>query len=177
MCASWFSKKESSPTPRDYVYANSAAKFRGVKNLLSLFPNHILIAWFPGTLSAFQQFATEQGIEAEISLAREVNSFHVTGKTVLFLEHYPLSDKETSLVQSWNADGIIVLSALDEPLFVHFAGERLSLLLHKMGLKEDESLQHVLITEAIHNAQQKLAKKITVEHSANSMEEWFRKNI
>ena len=162
---------------KDLVFKNTAAKFRAVTNLLSLYPDHIVIAWFPDTQSAYQQIAAEQNINTEIFLAREVNSFQVTDKTVIFLEHYPLSDKETSLVQFWNVDEIIVLNALDEPLFVHFAGERLSLLLHKMGLKEDESLQHSLITASIHSAQEKLAKKIVVEHAANSMEDWFRRNI
>lgn len=65
-----------------------------LKKLLEEYPGAIIIAWFPDTQSAFQQFAAEQGIDPEVFLAREVNSFHVAGKTVIFFEHYPLSDKE-----------------------------------------------------------------------------------
>lgn len=66
---------------------------------------------------------------------------------------------------------------MDEPLFLHLGGERMIQLMQQMGMKEDEPVEHSLITNAIHNAQEKLAKKVTVEHTAGSMEEWFSKNI
>jgi hypothetical protein len=177
MCASWFSKKGSLPPVRELVFMHNKAKWLAVKKLQEEYPGAIIIAWFPDTQSAFQQFASEQAFDCEISLAREVNSFQVAGKTVIFLEHYPLSDKETSLLQSWKPTSTFVLSALDEPLFTHFGGERIIQLMQQMGMKEDEPLEHTMITSAIQNAQQKLAKKVTVEHTAASMEEWFRKNI
>jgi hypothetical protein len=162
---------------KDLVFIHQAAKWQAVKKLLEQYPDSIIVTWFPDTLSDFQQFAAAQNITTDILPARQVNSFQVVNKTVIFLEHYPLPDKEAALIQLWKATKIIILSALDEPLFLHFGGERLTHLMQQMGMKEDEPLEHTLITQAIHNAQQKLAKKVITEHSAASMEDWFRKNV
>jgi hypothetical protein len=175
---SWFSKKESLPDLKDLIFINATAKFRAVKKLSDQHPDPLLLTWFPDTQFAFEQFCTEHGlIVPAVTVAREVNSFQAANKTIIFLEHYPLREKEMALVQSWKPAGIYVLSALDEPLFRHYGGDRITQLFQLMGMKEDEPLEHAMITNAIHKAQQKLAKKVTVEHAANSMEDWFRKNV
>src|SRR6185369_8477866 len=133
MCASWFSKKESSSPVKELVFMHNKAKWLAVKKLLAEHPGAIIITWFTDTQLAFQQFVAEQNINPDLFLAREANSFHVAGKTVIFLEHYPLSDKETSLVESWKPDTIFILSSLDEPLFMHFGGERIIQLMQQMG--------------------------------------------
>ena len=44
-------------------------------------------------------------------------------------------------------------------------------------MQENECIQHSLVTGALKNAQQKIAKKVTLERSARSQSQWFQKNI
>jgi preprotein translocase subunit SecA len=46
-----------------------------------------------------------------------------------------------------------------------------------MGLKENEAIEHPMVSRALKNAQQKLEKQVLNEHTASSQEEWFRRNI
>jgi preprotein translocase subunit SecA len=68
-------------------------------------------------------------------------------------------------------------SSLDEPLFKFFAGENISAMISTMGLSANEGVKHPLITAARKNAQENIQKKMTVEPSAASQEEWLRKAI
>jgi hypothetical protein len=95
----------------------------------------------------------------------------------VFLEHYPLHKKETELVITWEAKEIAVYNSLDEAIFLHFGGEKITELVTKMRMPENEEISHPFITKALRNAQEKLAKKGNLEVSANSQADWFEKNI
>lgn len=85
--------------------------------------------------------------------------------------------KEKELYASFALKEVHVYSSLDEPLFMHFGGEKIIGLLNKLGMKEDEPLENTLITKALHNAQEKIAAKVNLEQGALSQAEWFRKNL
>ncbi|MEO8713261.1 MAG: hypothetical protein ABI405_14110, partial [Parafilimonas sp.] len=70
-----------------------------------------------------------------------------------------------------------IYSSLDEPLFNYFGGEKIAVLLEKTGMKEDECIQHALVTTALKNAQEKIAKKILIEQTTQSAADWFSRNM
>ena len=98
-------------------------------------------------------------------------------KTPVFVEHYPLHSKELELIKNWTAEKIIVYSAMDEPLFKHFGSEKLVPLMKMMGMKEDEVIEHSMVTKSIIKGQEKIASQVNSEHSASSQGEWMKKNI
>ncbi|MFZ1452374.1 MAG: hypothetical protein WAT20_06700, partial [Ferruginibacter sp.] len=81
------------------------------------------------------------------------------------------------LITNWDADNIIVFSAMDEPLFKHFGSEKLIPLMKMMGMKEEEVIEHSMVSKSIIKGQEKIAEQVTLEQTANSQEEWMRKNI
>ena len=170
--------KKKSPI-KDIVWMNHAAKMKGVSQYVHNNKNVVLIAWFEDTFNEFHSFIHERHGMTKVPLfmARNVTSFAVHDKRVVFVEHYPLCEKENTLIQNWKAEEIVVMSALDDPLFLQFGGEKISALMEKMGLKETEPVEHTLISKSIANAQRKLGRKLRVEHAARSMKEWFHKNI
>ncbi|MBK8044067.1 MAG: hypothetical protein IPK21_16270 [Haliscomenobacter sp.] len=87
------------------------------------------------------------------------------GKTVIFLEHYPLLSRETTLTKGWKPAQALFLTALDEPLFSRFGGDRLVNLVQQLGLEETENLEHPMITKSIARAQRKLDEKLKEETS------------
>jgi len=169
-------KRDKGPAVRDLIWMSQAAKQNGCLKLLEQYPDAIIIAWFSATHDLYTQFLNEHGKGLEIRMARNISSIMVENKIVILLEHYPLLAKEKELIGSWNAQEIIAINALDEPLFQYFGGMRVADLMKAMNIAEDEFIEHILIHKSIEAAQHKLEKKVMMENSANSAEEWFKRN-
>ncbi len=173
-----FSKKQpSGPTVKDLTWISKKSKWNGALALLAKEPEAIFVSWFTGTANEFGEFARSQNIPLqEIRDARRVMASSVENKTVIFLEHYPIRSKEELLIENWQAKNIYVLNALDEPLMLKAGGANIAALMTKMGLSEDESLDHKLIGQSIKTLQEKLEKNTPFESSSSTAEEWFRRN-
>lgn len=175
---SLFSRNKDSFKITDIVYVSPTAKWKASLNAATTNPASIFIAWFPDTLQQLQAYFNQHStMQPNILLCRNANSFNTKDKHIIFVEHYPLPQKENELYTSLGLKEVHVYSSLDEPLFMHFGGERIIELLNKLGMNEDEPLENALITKALHNAQEKIAAKVPLEQSALSQAEWFRKNL
>jgi preprotein translocase subunit SecA len=62
-------------------------------------------------------------------------------------------------------------------LFKYFGGDKMIEIVHSMGMKDNEPLQHPLITSALKNAQEKIEKKIVIEQNALTQSDWFKRNV
>ncbi len=68
-------------------------------------------------------------------------------------------------------------TGLDEGVMALFGSERMIHLMETLGLKEDEAVEHSMVTKSIEKAQQKLEAKITAPIDVkSSSEEWIEKN-
>jgi hypothetical protein len=97
-----------------------------------------------------------------------------------FLGHYPLPAKENKLLESLNNFKNLTLtfySSLDNPLMAAFGAGNIISLMEKLGMKDDEAIEHAMVTKAMQNARKKLEEKVSFEHPANSEKEWFEKNL
>jgi hypothetical protein len=176
--SSLFTKSKGSFNGNDTVFLTSTAKWKACLAAATNSPAAVFIAWFPDTAQQLQAYINQHNAaEPTMLLYRNANSFNTKDKHIIFVEHYPLPQKENELYISLGLKEVHVYSSLDEPLFMHFGGERIIELLNKLGMKEDEPLENALITKALHNAQEKIAAKVPLEQSALSQAEWFRKNL
>ena len=75
-----------------------------------------------------------------------------------------------------NLQTVQVFSSMREPLFQQFGGERIIQLMQKMGIKEDELIEHPLISGSIQKAQKTIEKKVLIEQTALYQADWFEKN-
>jgi preprotein translocase subunit SecA len=50
-------------------------------------------------------------------------------------------------------------------------------LLDQLGLKEDECIEHSMVTKAMANARAKIESRVKNEITARSEGEWFLKNV
>lgn len=94
-------------------------------------------------------------------------------------ELHPLASPYSKLVSTLRekkVEDIVLLSYLESPFFINLGGERIKNIMNSMGLSEDESISHTMVTKAIENSQQKLEKKVVNEKVADSMENWFEIN-
>ena len=58
-----------------------------------------------------------------------------------------------------------------------FGSEKIKNILDRMGVKENEVIQHGMVTSSISRAQKKIDANVTNELRAKSQEEWFRVNL
>lgn len=176
-----FGKKDAADDDHVFVdraYVTTAAKMKACADLAQKDPSCIFISWFDETTEKFKSFFKEHGIdEGRMQIARYLNSHLLLNKTPVFVEHYPLHAKELELIKNWTAEKIIVYSAMDEPLFKHFGSEKLIPLMKMMGMKEDEVIEHSMVTKSIIKGQEKIANQLVTEHSAVSQADWMRKNV
>ncbi|MHC1705457.1 MAG: hypothetical protein AB9846_16275 [Tenuifilaceae bacterium] len=170
--------KKTKPSIKDLVWMNQTAKLKGCMNLILQHKDAVIVAWFSDTQDEFSKFLNENHVlDVEIQLARSVSSNQVANKILILLEHYPLLSKETEFISSLNPKQVIVLCSLDESLLNHFAGDRINEMMRRLEMKEDEMIEHPMISKSIERAQQNIEKKVAFENSANSSKEWFAKNV
>ncbi len=176
-----FGKKEEAAENHVFVdraYITTTAKMNACAELAKKEPNTLFICWFADTALTFKAFFGQQGLNE--NLITETHFLHgakLENRTPVFVEHFPLHIKESELIKNWAYKNIPVYSAMDEPLFKHFGSEKLIPLMKMMGMKEDEVIEHSMVSKSIIKGQEKIAQQVTIEQSAGSQEEWMRKNI
>jgi hypothetical protein len=174
---SFFGKKEIKIKIIDRVFISSKAKQYAIQEQIRNYPDRIIITWFDESYEQIKALLQSNNLKAEIYLSREIPAHNILNKKVLFLEHHPLVEKEKELLEKLQLKQAIFYSALDEPLFKFFGGDRISSMIEKLGLSENEAIEHQMISTAIKNAQEKISKQVVIDYSAQSQAGWFSKNI
>lgn len=176
-----FGKKEDGADNHVFVdraYITTAAKMNACAALARKEPDRLFICWFADTAVKFKEFFSQQGLDGNlITETHHLNAPMLLNRKPVFVEHYPLHSKELELIKNWGAEKIIVFSAMDEPLFKHFGSEKLIPVMKMLGMKEDEVIEHNMVSSSIIKGQEKIAQQVTFDQSASSQEGWMRKNI
>jgi hypothetical protein len=173
-----FKKKDGSVKVIDKIWMTQEGKWNGILELWKKDPDMAIIAWFDSTLRHLETlFAKETTSPVSLFLARSIHSSQLTGKNIIFAEHHPMRKKEQDAFTQWHLSEAIVHSAMDEPLFIAFGGEKIVGMMKQLGMKDDSVIEHKMISSAIENAQEKIEKKVVTEHNASSQEEWMGKNL
>lgn len=162
----------------DRAYVSTAAKLKACASLAKQEPDHLFICWFADTAAQFKAYFKQQGLDESLVIDyHHLHASRLLNKIPVFAEHYPLHSRELELIQNWEAKNIIVFSALDEPLFRHFGSDKLIPVMKMLGMKEEEVIEHPMVTKSIIRGQEKIAEQVTIEQTANSQEDWMRKNV
>ena len=168
-----FNKKKKSLIIHDKIWTTENSKFNACTEFKKDNPEVIFIAWFEETKNNLQAYFEEHIIEEEILLAERLTLTH-HDKDFIFVEHHPLQVEEHRIAGKFAKKEITVFSSLEDPIFQLFGGDRIVDLMKKMGINEDEMLEHDMISKSIMKAQEKIASRSTINVSAKSQEEWLR---
>jgi preprotein translocase subunit SecA len=173
-----FKKKPTGPTFTDKAFMTVDGKMNACVQLAKADPSAVFLAWFPATVREFRTFFIRHGIEeTRVIDTKNLHNSMVENKNAVFVEHFPTHQKELDLVQHWSQQRFVVYSSLDEPLFKFFGSEKMLPLMKMLGMKEDEPIEHALVSKSIVRTQEKIAAKVSLERSAESQEEWMKKNL
>ncbi|PZR41754.1 MAG: hypothetical protein DI538_00035 [Azospira oryzae] len=100
----------------------------------------------------------------------------------LFESHYPLPEPEQKLTEALfaltQAPVFTFYLSIDGPLMQIFDSGNLIPLMEKMGLKDDECVEHRMVSSAIRRAQEKISEHVGTpfEVRTPSEKEWYDRN-
>lgn len=172
-----FKKKEDGITVTDKVVISEEAKLAILLKTWNNDRNTVFAFWFEDSLEEATAYFSQHTTEAlPLILVRELTGGQRAGRNPVFAEHYPLRKKETELYQQLGLEKAIVYSSLREPLFQQFGGDKIVQVMKQMGMKEDELIEHSMISSAIKKAQEKIEARTGIEQTARSQKDWIEKN-
>ncbi len=161
----------------DKVVIDETAKFDLLFKLWEQQKETVFICWFEESVDKLVSFFKLKTNDSPIIiLSREAAPHLLIGKDIIFCEHYPLHSKELQFINSMKLPEVVFISSLREPLFKQFGADKIIQVMKQLGMKEDEAIEHSMISKSIRNAQQKIESKLTVEQSAQSQSQWLEKN-
>lgn len=173
-----FKKKEAGTKVIDRIWMNENAKLKSFTEEWKKNNSILYIFWFEDSFTMATSLFIKENIQPVcLALTREITPSTIAGKAVIFAEHHPLQEKENAVYHKLHLQEVIVWSALDEPLFNHFGGDKIIAMMKQMGMSEDAAIEHTMISKAIQHAQEKIAKKVIIEQSAHSQTDWLKKNL
>jgi hypothetical protein len=166
----------------------------------------IVVGFFPRTLHDYENYlmslnvptkrpAYGEAIESNVLYTADASALlsdqlidtlkqraQVSKLCFLFLGHHPLLSNENNLIKKLSEvignqmNGSFWLS-FDDPLLTKFGSEKILPLLDKLGMKEDECVEHTMVSKSISNAREKISKHVRMEITSDSEEEWFERNF
>ena len=169
--------KNNKPKIIDRVFIHKENKWAYCIKILAENSNIVFIAWFDDSIDELGNYFSQTNTQASILKARTTNRSQIEGSNIIFIEHHPMKSKELEFIEQLGLKEAVFLTALDEPLLKHFGGEKLISMMLAMGMKEDEAIEHKLITQSIANAQEKIEAKVSIEQSTRSQAEWMERNL
>ena len=126
---------------------------------------------------------TPRDVGIVVSLASRVSLIPHSGAEqwhACVVEHHPLPSKTDQLLLDLRRLQVplpVFHVALDEPLLRTFGGDKVASLMQSLGLTEDEAVEHALVTRALAKARSKLAARVRGPIDAQSMAQWFARNV
>ena len=174
----FFKKSEPEVKVVDKVVIDETAKFRVMLMQWQQDKNIAFVFWFNESLKQAESYFNSQPNEpVTLLISREAATPQLAGKKAVFAEHYPIRSKEEELYRKMNLKTVQVYSSLKEPLFKRFGADKIIQMMKQLGIKEDEIIEHTMVSKAIRNAQEKIEKKVMVDQPAQSQNDWLEKNF
>ncbi len=173
---SFFKKKERLP---DFVVFMD--KIQLYKWLATTIRNEscTLVCFFDDTFAEVNQLLKATGTSTATALQVGGSALSGIKAPVYIVDLFPLKTKFAGIIEQVKQSGVSdihLLTHLDDPFFLDFGGQRMKILVQKLGMDAGESISHPMITTSIQNAQEKIESKMLQEKDAGTMADWLRLN-
>jgi preprotein translocase subunit SecA len=66
---------------------------------------------------------------------------------------------------------------MDDGLMRHFGSDKIRPLMESLQIKDDESIEHAMVSKAIQRARERLMEEIVTESKTKTESEWFTRNV
>ena len=189
-----FKSKKKEIITKDFIYKNEAVKYKSMLQHLKDQEKSVLIYYFEDTKNAIQEVLNT----APINYSTDVNSFvtkvwlinantilnksDIGNRTVFFAEHHPSFSRENEIKQHLleieGTKEVIFYTSFEDKLLQLFGSERILQLMEKMGFKDDEVIEHTMISTSIERAQKRIDEKLSMHNNNTRLrKDWFEINL
>ena len=169
--------KGNKPGVTDKIFIHSKNKWPYCKKILDENSKTVFIGWFDESIEELESYFLQTNVQASILKARTAYRSQMEGMRVVLIEHHPMKTKEDQLFDQLSLKNVVFLTAVDEPLLKYVGGEKLIKIMERLGMKEEDPIEHKLITQSIITAQKKIDAKVVIEQSTRSQAEWMQRNL
>lgn len=169
----FFKKSPKGPSVKVRILVNQNAKEKACIRLAQSDNNCIFIAWSKVTYLRFQEVFKRQNIPHDVILARDIIPNRVSGKNFTFIERHYNQIKESKLLESLEANDVIALVSLSDPIMSVFDSSRIIKLLESMGHNEDDHIEHKMINKSIEKAMEKIKSGDFSKENSKELVEWI----
>jgi hypothetical protein len=100
---------------------------------------------------------------------------------ILVAERHPLRSRDDTVL-SFAAEcppstSVTYFCSLEDGLFERFGGSRVLEVVRRLGMPENEAIEHPWVSKSIEDAQRKVAQRVRGEVPARSCSEWLQSNL
>ena len=150
--------------------------------------NIVIIAFFDDTVGRVREALHAAGcVEGASLVVVRVDKLERAnpGVPIFLAERHPLPSHNRALLERLHreAPGVVPVcfSALDEPFMLRFGGERVAMMMTRLGLSADEPVEHAMVSRSLSRAREKIAKQVgaaaVTPAQAKSMAEWLQHHL
>ena len=199
-------KKTSLPAHTDKVWKTRQACLKGMMTealqVISKSGKPIIISWFDDRHQSLLDFLNQYQVPyvlmdeyfeltddkatyilkaGLVSTSLHSASLKAKQKTVIADGHFPLMEYENKIIEKLlggeSKTPVLFCLSLEDPLLKSIGSNAILQLLEKLGLGENESLDHPMIQKAIERAQEKISSNVISEIRTQNEDEWFIRNV
>lgn len=187
-----FFKKKIEIEIKDLVWKTDVFKYQSLAKSAKQLDKLIVVYYFEDTKKELESvfdtanitYTDTNSFAAKVWLMQANNLLHklsVDDRIVIFAEHHPSFIKEKEvldyLLEKLNVRAIKFYISLEDELLKHFGSERIVQMLEKMGFKDDEMIEHNMISRSIQNAQKKIDEQVQLPSNTRNSRDWFKLNV
>lgn len=173
-----FIKKKIKPFEvLDICHITDTAKMNALVKLAKHDSTYMFLCWFSETKSLMEEQFALEGIDLKrLQLAERFAGHSISDDKKLMVEHHPNRRKEELFFEGLNVRKIEIYNSLDEAIFQSANVSSIIDLMRKLGMSDEEPIQHAMISGSIKKLQEKFDNDTSDYVNANSQAEWIRKN-
>lgn len=185
---SWPWQKKAPPEPPsvDRVWGSLSARDRALVRAAQAGPL-VVLAFFDETVdrvrAALGQAGLSEGPRCSVARVDQLERRPPDAQLII-AERHPLPANNRALLERLQREAPLApppvfFSALDEPFLLRMMGPSVGALMSRLGLSDDEPIEHPMIARALKNAREKAAQRFGAKAplASSSMAEWLQRNL
>ncbi|EMI40558.1 preprotein translocase subunit SecA [Rhodopirellula sp. SWK7] len=181
----------------DLVWMNEAGKYAGIRAKVEEAGRGdaaaiLVVSHFDNTHAQIERLLANYNgpVPAKAVKANDLSLNTTTGSQfeetstieVIFAERHPLIEEDEGAVNEF-ADQlpcrcrVTHCVSFEDALMRSFVDSFVENVMSRMGMKEDEAIESLLVSRRIRAAQEQISKNVVSRHKATSAQEWIDKNV
>lgn len=168
-----FKKKTPGIKVVDKIWMTENASFRAIVAILKNKSDTLCLTWFADTKDKLCAYLQQHNLGTCNVQMADHTPIYLDVSHAIFIGHHPLESEEQKKFADLGLQEATIFTSLEEPIFQLFGGEKIIALMKKMGLQEDDVIEHKMISTSIKRAQKQIAEKAIITGHAKSQGDWL----